>query len=134
MAKKMRVVVVHTLEQAANALAAADDLKLPLTLQSAPDAVLYAGPLYLKHMFEAAQKLYPRAKAQFILDCESAQAEAIAAMEAGHGVLRIGKNPKLSAIAKGAGVTVVDAPYEALDLQHVRNTKDACKKWLKEIV
>lgn len=134
----MRPVVVHTLEQAHAALEAAAELKQSIVLQSAPDAIFYAGGLYLFHMFKQARAACPKAKAIFILDCADAGAEAIAAMQTGHTHIRSSAAPelrkKLADIAAQHGVTLYTGNDEALDLAKVRDTKNACKHWLSEDV
>jgi len=131
----MRVVIVHTLEQAAQALEAATELDRPIDLQTAPDAIFYAGSLYLLRMFEQAKAYHPGVSARCILDCGEAGAEAVQAMQMGHKHLRSSAPPELRAkladIAGQLGVEMHDKPYETLDLQQVRDTKDACRKWLK---
>jgi len=132
----MRVIIIHTLEHAVTALATAEELHVPVTLQTAPDAIFYAGPLYLKSLFDEAQHKYPKVKATCILDCGDAGAEAVAAMEAGHKFLRSSAHPeiraKLASIAAQCGAELVDGEYEALDLLTVRDTKGECKRWLSE--
>jgi len=131
----LRVVVVHTLEQATAALAVAAELKKPIVLQSAPDAIFYAGALYLFKMFEQAQKSQPKAEATCILNCGDARAEAISAMQMGHKHIRSNAEPelreKLANIAESHGITLHTGPYEALDLSTVRNAKTACRAWLE---
>jgi len=134
----LRVVVVHTLEQAAAALAIAAELEKSIVLQSAPDAIFYAGALYLLKLFEQAQKSQPKAKAIFILNCGDARAEAISAMRMGHKHIRSNAAPelreKLASIAESHGITLHTGPYEALDLLNVRNVKKACRDWLANVV
>lgn len=124
----MRVIIAHTIEHVRAALAASRGK--PVILQSAPDAVHYAGSLYLLRMFEQARQEHPDAEAIFILDCRDAGATAIEAMRAGHKHIRPSE-AKIADIARNHGVTVHDGPYEALDLHTVRDTKDACIKWLE---
>jgi len=126
-----RVIIVHTLEHAKMALKAAAELNKPVTLQSAPDAIFYAGSLYLWQMFEQAKIYHPGVSAQFILDCGDAGAEAIAAIGIGHKHIRV-HDPKLQDIAKQHGVQVHSEPYEALDLLYTRDTKAACTQWLRK--
>ncbi len=113
------------------ALEAASEWGKPVILQSAPDGIFYAGSLYLLHMFEQAQKQFPTTEATFILDCDGAGAEAIAAMSAGHKHIR-SDDTKIRDIAAQHGVTVHSEPYEALDLPQAGDTKDACKQWLEK--
>jgi len=130
-----RVIIVHTLAQAMGACETAAALQTPLTLQSAPDAIFYAGSLYLLQLFAQAQAAFPGVKITCILDCSDAGAEAISAMQIGHKHLRSSAAPeikvKLADIAEQMGVMLHDNPYEALDLLTAPDTKDACKKWLE---
>jgi len=64
----MRVVIVHTLEQASQALGTAAELDQPIDLQTAPDAIFYAGSLYLLRLFEQAKTYHPGVSARCILD------------------------------------------------------------------
>jgi hypothetical protein len=132
----MRVVIVHNLEHAREALAVAVKCKKPIVLQSAPDAIFYAGALYLLKLFEQAQKEYPKADAIFILNCGDARAEAISAMQLGHKHIRSNAEPelreKLADIAAQLGVTVHSGPYETLDLGAVKDAKSACRAWLEK--
>lgn len=130
----MRVLIVHTHEQVVQALEVATERDASITLQSAPDAVFYAGALYLLHMFNNALADFPRARAHFILDCSDAGAEAIAAMQIGHTHIRSSAAPglraKLADIARARQVTFIDGPYEALDLRGQHDEKGACRRFL----
>lgn len=130
----MRVIIVHTLQDAKDALKAASELNAEPVLQSAPDALFYAGALYILNMFGQALATHPGTKAVCILDCADAGAEAIAAMQAGHKHIRIcdsASRARIEDIAKQHGVTVHSSPYEALDLAQVKDTTDICVKWFK---
>lgn len=130
------IIIVHTLKHVDAALGAAEETVKPVTLQSAPKAIFYAGSLYLLHMYEQAKKYHPRVSSRFILDCGDAGAEAIAAIQIGHKFLRSSAPPeiqeKLADIAHQAGAEMVAGDYEALDLLPLEDTKDACKEWLRE--
>jgi hypothetical protein len=132
---KERVIIVHTIEQVRDALAAASELQTPVTLQSAPDAIFYAGSLYLLCMYEEAHEEFPDVTAHFILDCGDGGAEAIAAVHAGHRHLRLHApeeiRARLEGIAHKQGVMIYDGDYEALDLATAGDTKSACIQWLK---
>lgn len=131
-----RVIIVHTLEQVVDALEVAKELKSSLILQSAPDAILYAGALYILHMFEEGRSLLPDVEAEYVIDCGETGAECVAAMQMGHTAIRSSAPPelleKLADIAQQCDVRLHTAPYEALDLLSVRDTKAACKNWLKK--
>ncbi|MGE0753771.1 MAG: hypothetical protein AB7L92_01270 [Alphaproteobacteria bacterium] len=125
----MRVFVVHTKDHVKAALQAARQASCPMALQSTPDAIFYAGPLYLLTMFRQVKQDFPDVEATFTIDCADAHAEAIQAMQVGHTHIRSSApqkiQTKLAAIAAEHGVTWQDFPYEALDLQLAGSTTDA---------
>ena len=102
-------IIVHTIDDVRAALQADKNV----TLQSAPDAIFYAGSLYLLTMFQQAKVEFPESDATFILDCGDAGAEAIAAIQMGHTHIRsTAPKPlleKLQNIANQFGVTVISA-------------------------
>lgn len=130
-----RVIVTHSLEDAVIALGVAAQLRKPVILQSPPEAIFYAGPLYLLKLFEQAQNACPNAEAIFILNCADAGAETISAMQMGHRHIRSHAAPelrrKLADIAGHHGVTLHGGPFESLDLATVRDVKTACREWLQ---
>ena len=130
----MRVIIVHNVWHVKTALEAAQQLNCEVTLQSAPDAVFYAGALYLLRMFEQEKANFPDVNAQFILDCAASRAKAIEATQTGYKHIRSNApepiRKKLAAIAAEQGISFHAEPYEALDLQPIRATKDAIIKWL----
>lgn len=106
------ITIVHTLEQARTALKAAAENGGKIVLQTAPDAVFYAGSLYLFNMFKQAQENFPQVEAAFILDCGHAGAEAIIAMQNGHKNIKSTAKPeiraKLKIIASEHGVNFIE--------------------------
>ncbi|MDX1975393.1 MAG: hypothetical protein SFT92_06930 [Rickettsiales bacterium] len=131
----LRVIICHTFEDVIIALEAASELSVELALQSAPDAIFYAGALYLLHMYRHACELFPQVRSRFIVDCADAGAEAIAAMQMGHRYIRSSApddiQQKLADIAKSYGASLESGPYEALDLRQAKDTKAASVEWLK---
>jgi hypothetical protein len=134
MADAQAVIIVHTLEHTVAALRVAASMNLPVTLQSAPDAVHYAGSLYLLRMFEAACEQVPEAKAAFILDCGDSGAQVLGALQAGHRAIRTCAKPALTAkladITGQYGAQLYNAPYDCIDLHHERDIEAACRNWL----
>ncbi len=106
-------IVVHTLDDARAALKAAAESGQFVTLQSAPDAVLYAGSLYLLTLYRQACAEYPAAGSVFVLDCADAAAQALEAMRIGHTHIRIDAEPivadKLRSAAEQLGVSIISA-------------------------
>ncbi len=131
----MRLIIVHTLDHALCALAAAKKLDMPVILQSAPDAIFYAGSLYLLHMFAEAKAAHPAARATCILDCADAHAEAVAAMQMGHTHIRSNASQpvlaKLTSIAQKNKIILYTEPFTALDLRYARDPEQACENWLE---
>ena len=102
--KELHGIIVHTIDDVRAALQADPSA----CLQSAPDAIFYAGGLYLLTMFRQAKAEFPGSDAIFILDCADASAEALAAMRMGHSHIRSAATEplraKLSDIAQQSGV------------------------------
>ena len=130
-----RIIIIHTLDQAIDALEVAQALNLAIILQSAPNAIFYAGGLYLFNLFEKAKRTFSNVAPVFILDCANAEAETMQALRIGHRHLRLDSRSntweKLVDIAAQYGATIHTEPYEALDLAQVEDTKSACKTWLQ---
>jgi hypothetical protein len=112
-------VIVHGLEDAKAALA----LGLPLTLLSAPGAVLFAGCLWWREMIAAARAESPDTPAVDILDCADASGLALGALRSGINRLVVWPNAPgwaiVSSIAAEQGGFVLPVAPPALDLaQH----------------
>ena len=130
-----RAVVVHSLEQARAALAAAAELGVPVDLVSGGAAAGFAGPLWFLEMIEAARADYPQVKVTAIFDCGEAPGYALAALRAGCRAIRFKGRPsveaKIVAIAKRSGARLVGGRLRALDLLNERDPAAACRKWLR---
>ena len=102
-------IIVHTIDDVRAAL---QNATTPVTLQTAPDAIFYAGSLYLLLMFQSAKAEFPDTEAILILDCSDAGAEAISAMQMGHTHIRSSAaeplRTKLRDIARQLNVIMVD--------------------------
>ncbi|MGA2087346.1 MAG: hypothetical protein ABSG66_00355 [Stellaceae bacterium] len=128
-------IVVHSLDQARAALAAAASLKRPVVLASGPGAGCYAGPSWFKALAALAQDSYPEAQMESVLDCGADSGVALAALR--QGVKRVGfsggaeARAKLEEIAQAFGATVEsgDAP-DALDLRDGKNAEARCRAYL----
>ncbi len=100
---------------------AAADAKRPITLLSAPDAGIYAGPGWFREIVTAARQAVPAATCSSLLDCGDDAGAAMAAIRAGiaatvfTGPADVGA--RLADIAAQAGATLVtERPARALDL------------------
>lgn len=129
-----RLIVVHHFDHVVAALEAAQEAGVPVVLQSAPEAIFYAGNLFLKHMFMQAKAQFPGVEAHFIVDCGDAGAEALGAIAMGHTHLRSSAEPeiyaKIADAAEQYGVTMVSGEPEILDLRPARVPKEACLAFL----
>jgi acyl-CoA reductase-like NAD-dependent aldehyde dehydrogenase len=100
----MAEVVVHHLEQARAALAAAAELGCPIALRSAPGAAGYAGVGYLKALGDAVGH-------ELLIDCGDDAGLVMAALRTGcrriafSGSAELGR--RLSEMAEQSGATVV---------------------------
>jgi hypothetical protein len=104
--------IIRTLAEAMAAMKAASESAESVILETPPDAIYYAGSLYILDIFKKAQTAYPHVKAEFIFDCGDAGAEVIAAMQDGHKTIKSSAKPetraKLKAIALGHGVNFIE--------------------------
>lgn len=104
--------IIHTLADAMAAMKAASETGESIILQTTPDAIHYAGSLYILDIFKKALAAYPSVKAQFVFDCGDAGAEVIAAMQDGHKTIKSSAKPeiraKLRAIAQQYGVNFIE--------------------------
>lgn len=127
-------VVVHSLDNARQALEAAAELDKPITLVSAPGAAGYAGAAWFRKVVALAAAERPGASYRAVLDCADQPGLVLAALRQGISVVRFtGKRAvvtKLSAIADGYGAEIVTGRLEALDLRGQADARAACRAWL----
>ena len=83
MSTRRPAIVVHDLDQAIGALRAAAAAGVPVTLWSAPDAVLYAGLGFLRAVFEKAREAVPEAEHDVVVDCRGSAVLAHDALSRG---------------------------------------------------
>jgi hypothetical protein len=115
------VIIVHSLAHAVAALGAAAEAGRPVTLLSALDAGIYAGPGWFGALVAAARVAEPAAQCTALLDCGDDAGAAQAAIRAGiEGVIFIGPPDlaeRLSDIAGQRGVRLLTVrPDAMLDL------------------
>ncbi len=128
-------IVVHSLDQARAALAAASALKRPVVLASAPGAGCYAGPSWFQSLTALAQAAYPEAQMEAVLDCGAEAGVALAALRmcfkrvsfSGGAEARA----KLEDIARALGAAVeAGGDHPALDLRDGKNAQALCESYL----
>jgi hypothetical protein len=129
-----KAVVVHDLDQARLALAAARAVGRPITLLSAPAAASAVGPAWFATLVRTVRAEFPDIEVEAILDCDRAAGRAMAALQTGfNGVVFTGSEAvllKLADIGEDLRCTLYDARPEALDLLAERDPAAACRAWL----
>ncbi len=131
-----RRIVVHSLEHARDAVAAAKSLGIGVTLASAAGAAGYAGPLWLKALVEAAAADAGVTVAA-VLDCGDEAGTVLAALRAGLKHLRYAgpqaTRERLAALAAPLGAEIEgEVPVRCLDLLGKRETEALCRAFLAE--
>ncbi len=127
-------IIVHSLDHALAAFAAADAAKVPLTLASARGAAAQAGPAWFKAVIEAAMADYPAVVATAILDCGDEPGAVMAALRLGLTQLRFAGSETVRAklAAMGAVFAAEPAAFAQLDLCDAREPEAACRAFLAE--
>jgi hypothetical protein len=127
-----REIIIHSLEHARAALAAATALDVPVTLASAPGAALQSGPAWFKAVIAEAIAAHPSVAVTAILDCSDAPGAVMAALRSGLTQLRFSGTPEMRAkLAAMGAVFVAPAAAEAtLDLLDIPEPEAACHRFL----
>ncbi len=131
------IIVIHSLDHARRALAAATAAAVPVRLRSAPNAAAYAGAAWFQEVVRAAMDEYPDADAEASLDCGDAAGLAMAALRQGIGLVRFtGRKAvriRIAAMAKAGGGGLDEAGGAFLDLGAVadRDMDSALRAWLR---
>jgi hypothetical protein len=116
------VIIVHSLAHAVAALSAAAQAGRHITLASAPDAGISAGPGWFGTLVAAAREAVPAAQSTALIDCGDDAGAAMAAIRAGIEAIvftgRADVAERLADIASQTGSRLVTArPAPALDLE-----------------
>jgi hypothetical protein len=127
-------VIVHSLDHARAACAAARALGRPVCLRSAPGAAGYAGPAWFRELVAAAAEEFPEIELSASLDCGAAPGDALAALRAGVRTIRLRApkrvRDKIVTIAERCGAALDDDRRKALDLDGIAEPDAACRAWL----
>ena len=133
---KEKTVIVHSLEDARIALAAADAAGCGLVLASAPGAAGYAGVLWFRELLRAAQAERPGVPVTGLLDCGDKPGLVLAALGQDLAALRFTGPRKvakrLAEICEAEGVELVTGRLRAIDLGAESAPDIACRDWLSE--
>jgi len=130
-------IVVHSLDHASAAAAAAASLGVPVTLSSAPGAGIYGGALWFKTLIAAAAAGHPEARIACVLDCGDAAGAVLAGLRVGLRHLRFtgpaATRARLAALAAEIGARIEgDETVALLDLRGETRPEAACRKFLGE--
>ena len=123
-------IIIHSLDHALAACAAAAELRLPLTLASARGAALQTGPAWFKAVIEAAMAAHPDVVVTATLDCGDEPGAVMAALRAGLTRLRFDGGDVVRARLAGMGAEFVEAATTVLDLLDRRRPDAACRVFL----
>lgn len=133
-------ILIHSLDDARAALAAAAALGVPVTLASAAGAAGYAGPGWFGEVVTAAQAEYPAVSVRAVLDCGDSPGAVMAAIRWAtmpgrvQFDLRFTGDPRhdkaLSEMAAAAGLRLIRELEPGLDLRRVHDPREACRSWL----
>jgi hypothetical protein len=129
-----RAVIVHSLDHARLALAAARAAKKPIVLRSAVGAASYVGAGWFAAMVARAAREFPGVNFTESLDCGEEAGHAMAALREGVRMVRLSGPKKLRAkvasMAKKSGAVLDEDDSPALDLLEVDNPAAALREWL----
>ena len=127
-----REIVIHSLDHAFAALAAAKTLSLSITLASASGAATQAGPGWFKALIDQARVAYPDVALTAILDCGDEPGAVMAALRAGLSQLRFDGDDAVRQKLAAMGARFVEPATAVLDLCDAANPAAACIAFLDE--
>lgn len=136
-----RAIIIHSLEHARAALAAAAEWQTPVTVLSAPGAAAYAGAAWFRKVVDQAlaeHRDMARGQVTAVLDCGDAPGLALGALRQGIKAIRFTGSPenarKIAAIAGALGAVLCDDDLhkDALDLKDASDCLKACREWLQK--
>lgn len=133
-AMSRRAVIVHDLDHARAAIAAAADLGIAIELWSAPAAAASAGAGWFDAVIRLARRDRSDIDVVAVLDCGDRPDLAQAALRQGlrHICFRGSRSvaERLADIAAQFGATLHRSRPKALDLIDVEDAFAACRRWL----
>ena len=129
-----RAVIVHSLDHALAALAAAHGTGAAVTLRSAPGAAAYLGASVFRDMVAEAALAFPAVPLTAVLDCGNDPGLALNALRQRIGALRLDASAdvrrRVADIAAQTGAVLDGDLGPALDLFAVADAEAACRAWL----
>jgi hypothetical protein len=130
-------IVIHSLDHARAALAAAAAHRTKVTLASAAGAGGYAGPAWFKAILDLAATAVPNAEFSAIIDCGEEAGTVLAALRLGLTHVRFTGSDlaaeRLADIAGQLGVTIErEVGSQVLDLLDSADPEAACRSFLTQ--
>ena len=129
-----RTLVVHDIDQARLALAAAREIGVPVRLWSAPGAAGTLGPEVFLAMVAKACENVPGIDVEAVLDCGDDPGFALAALCAGVGAVVVNARAdvlvRLRDVAAQLAAVVFSERPSAYDLRAAADAGVAARKWL----
>jgi hypothetical protein len=129
-----RAVIVHSLDHARLALAAARTAKKPVALRSAQGAASYAGAGWFAAMIARAAREFPGVAFTASLDCGADPGHAMAALREGVRLVRLDApkkvRAKIASMARKSGAELDEDEAGALDLLGAADPVAALREWL----
>ncbi len=127
-------VIVHHLEHARAALAAAAETDVPIVLRSAPGAAATVGAGFFAALVEAARAEFPDVPVKAVLDCGGDVGLALGALRVGIQAIRVETSgetrTRLADIADQCDAELDESSGPVLDLLDVADPAAACRAWL----
>ncbi len=135
LAAPRRAIRVHGLGDALKAAAVAQELGVPVTLISAPDAAASMGPGWFSEITKCLEDTYPELELEAVLDCGDAAGFAQAALRRGvRAIVFTGgtsATQKLEDIAQSYGARIMKRPKQILDPRREQDIDAALRHWLQ---
>ncbi len=130
--------IIHSLEHALAAAAAAVATGRPVRVLSAPGAAGYAGPAWFAEVIAQARRAHPSAVVEAVLDCGESPGDVLAALRRGIEAVRYdGPAPmrrRLAAAAAARGARLDRDRRPALDLDGTADPVEAVTALLAGLV
>ncbi|MDX1484051.1 MAG: hypothetical protein R3229_06185 [Alphaproteobacteria bacterium] len=129
-------IIIHNLDHAKGALAAAAEAGVGVRLASAPGAAALGGAAWFVEVIAAARRAHPEAESEAVLDCGAEPGLALAAIRAGAEAIRLKARAdvrrRVAAIAAAAGSRLVAAERgRSLDLLDHGDAQETVAAWLR---
>ena len=131
-----KAVIIHSLDHARAALAAADACGVGVTLVSAKAAAGYAGAPWFAAVVETARADHPQVALRAVLDCGDKPGHVIGALRQGLKAVRFtGRKAvaeTLRGLAREYDAELLTGRVVALDLRDHPAPDAACRDWLSK--